>query len=254
MRTFVMGDIHGNYKALLQCLERSGFDYRHDRLIQLGDVVDRFGQSYECVEELLKINDIIVIKGNHDDWFIEFIQTGFHPQNWQQGGSVTAISYLKHTGKEAEMPEYRSGYKTSLTSNDIPDTHRRFFEQMLLYFIDESNNCFVHAGFNRHLEFKEQASFLYYWDRDLWTEALSHESANKKNPLKRKFEMQTSFNNIFIGHTPTLHWKTDKPMHAGNIYNIDTGAGHTGRLTLMDVRTKEYWQSDTVAQLYERTY
>lgn len=34
-----MGDIHGAYKALQQCLERSKFNYENDKLIQLGDVV-----------------------------------------------------------------------------------------------------------------------------------------------------------------------------------------------------------------------
>ena len=38
MKTFVIGDIHGAYKALLQCFERSGFDYEKDHLIVLGDV------------------------------------------------------------------------------------------------------------------------------------------------------------------------------------------------------------------------
>jgi hypothetical protein len=37
-----MGDIHGAYKALKQCLKRSGFDFHKDMLIQLGDIVDRF--------------------------------------------------------------------------------------------------------------------------------------------------------------------------------------------------------------------
>jgi len=35
-------------------------------------------------------------------------------------------------------------------------------------------------------------------------------------------------------------------MKAANIYNLDTGAGHTGRLSIMDVDTKEFWQSDVV--------
>jgi serine/threonine protein phosphatase 1 len=54
------------------------------------------------------------------------------------------------------------------------------------------------------------------------------------------------FREIFIGHTPTMNWDTDKPMRAVNIFNIDTGARHGGRLTIMDVRTKQYWQSDLV--------
>jgi serine/threonine protein phosphatase 1 len=40
-----MGDIHGNYKALMQCLERSNFNYEEDTLIQLGDVCDGHSQT-----------------------------------------------------------------------------------------------------------------------------------------------------------------------------------------------------------------
>jgi serine/threonine protein phosphatase 1 len=31
---------------------------------------------------------------------------------------------------------------------------------------------------------------------------------------------------------------------------MDTGAGWAGKLTIMDVQTKEYWQSDPVQSLY----
>lgn len=37
-REFVIGDIHGAYRALRQCLTRSDFNYDHDHLICLGDV------------------------------------------------------------------------------------------------------------------------------------------------------------------------------------------------------------------------
>ena len=89
MRTFVIGDIHGAFKALRQCLERSQFDYRKDKLIVLGDVVDRHDEVNECVEELLKIRNLIALRGNHDDWFDEFCQTGRHPEDWMYGGLAT---------------------------------------------------------------------------------------------------------------------------------------------------------------------
>lgn len=63
-KTFAIGDIHGNYRGLLQCLERSGFNNKEDTLISLGDVVDGHSQSFEVVEELLKIKNLIAIKGN----------------------------------------------------------------------------------------------------------------------------------------------------------------------------------------------
>ena len=31
---------------------------------------------------------------------------------------------------------------------------------------------------------------------------------------------------------------------------IDTGAGWEGRLTIMDIETKQFWQSDLVTDLY----
>ncbi len=39
-------------------------------------------------------------------------------------------------------------------------------------------------------------------------------------------------------------------MHAGNVWNVDTGAGFNGRLTALDLRSKDFIQSDTVMYLY----
>jgi len=33
MKTYAIGDIHGAYKAMMQCFERSKFNYEQDRLI-----------------------------------------------------------------------------------------------------------------------------------------------------------------------------------------------------------------------------
>src|SRR5215471_11509330 len=114
MRTFVMGDIHGAFKALRQCLDRSGFDCNRDRLVQLGDIADGQAEVYECVEQLLKIRELVAIKGNHDDWFAEFLTTGEHPQFWLQGGVGTARSYIKAAGKKYRLRPGFFGYQTAL--------------------------------------------------------------------------------------------------------------------------------------------
>lgn len=70
MREFVIGDIHGEYQKLIKCLKAVNFDYQNDKLIQLGDIVDRGPHSYHCIEELKLIKNLILIKGNHDEcWF-----------------------------------------------------------------------------------------------------------------------------------------------------------------------------------------
>ena len=45
MRTLVLADIHGGHRALLQCFERSSFEYENDQLIFLGDATDVWSQS-----------------------------------------------------------------------------------------------------------------------------------------------------------------------------------------------------------------
>lgn len=244
-----IGDIHGAYKALKQCLERSGFDYENDLLIQLGDVVDGYPDTYECVEELLKIINLIPIKGNHDEWVREFIDTDFHPFYWTYGGKGTLISYLKHAGKEGRYFSSGSGFKTSLQSTDIPDTHKDFFRNQQLYHIDNNRRCFVHAGFERHIPFCEQKESAYHWNRNLWSDALEQNEYGGDT-----FTITTKFSEIFIGHSPTTHWGTDQPLTAFNITNLDTGAGHSGRLTIMDITTKEFWQSDPVMELYTENF
>jgi serine/threonine protein phosphatase 1 len=39
-------------------------------------------------------------------------------------------------------------------------------------------------------------------------------------------------------------------MHRCNVWNVDTGAAFTGKVTVMNSATKKFIQSDTVQQLY----
>lgn len=242
---YVIGDIHGAHKALIQCLERSNFDYEKDELITLGDICDGYSEVYECVEELLKIKNRTDIKGNHDSCFLEFIQTGDHPRQWLQGGDKTLKSYCLHTDREYCVK--MNGYMTSLLSTDIPIEHINFFNNQVSFYIDKDVNIFVHGGFNRHFHIYDDVHNppdILMWDRDLWYQALSFSSITGA-------KFKNVFNEIFIGHTSTQNWKTDKPMHAANVWNLDTGCGYKeGKLTIMNLETKEYWQSDRLKELY----
>jgi len=122
-----------------------------------------------------------------------------------------------------------------------------------LYYIDDQHRCFVHAGFNRDYLFHLQpltpeynpATKVYYWDRELWEKALC---VNENQKLKTI----DNFSQIFIGHTCVFQKGSidASPVYAGGVWNLDTGAGWKGRLTIMDIDTHEYWQSDFVNELY----
>jgi serine/threonine protein phosphatase 1 len=250
MKRFVIGDIHGANKALVQCLERSGFNKSEDQLIVLGDICDGWDEVYECVETLLTIKNRIDILGNHDDWFRFWLNTGTHPFYWTQGGVGTAKSYLRQIDKDGLIVRSggRGGYLVALNPDDVPPTHWKFFHHMNLYYHDqERNDFFVHAGFDRHSPVVEQRRYnaeVFLWDRKLWAAALSCHNV--------KLTTADGFRRIFIGHTSCYSHKRRRglPVASGGVINLDTGAGWEGKLTIMQIDTLRYWQSDLVTELY----
>ncbi|WP_378176776.1 metallophosphoesterase family protein [Aquimarina sp. SS2-1] len=237
MRTLVIGDIHGGYKALLQVLERARVT-TEDKLIFLGDYVDGWSESAETIQKLIELsksNPCIFIRGNHDLW------CGL----WLDKGATNPV-WLAHGGKETMNSYIQSGL---LAQED----HKEFFKQLQNYYIDSGNRLFVHAGFtSMHGVGKEEYESNYYWDRTLWEAALLADKVANET-LEDSLTSPKRFNHykeIYIGHTPTTNYKRDTPIKAHNLWNIDTGAAFKGKLTILDINTKEFWQSDALPFLY----
>lgn len=261
MRTLVIGDIHGAHLALEQCLERCGFNKAEDQLIVLGDVCDGWAYVRQCVDILLTVKNRIDILGNHDEWFRRWLQTGRQVDMWSQGGKGTVLSYAGIAGRDIELEEMTnwrpdsrgslrqySFYRTSLTPNDIPPLHWNFFNHMNLYYKDDKRNAFfVHAGFDRFKSISENRHdhpMEFYWDRKLWDQAKSCKG-------DQKLQTVDDFDRIYIGHTAV---EDATPVFKGGVWNLDTGAGWSGKLTIMEVDTNEYWQSDIVTSLYPEDF
>lgn len=220
METYVLGDIHGAARALTQVLERSPFRPGIDRLIQLGDVADGWPETPRCVEILLGIPNSIWLKGNHDWWTARWLagNRGNRPASnpgWlEHGGQATYDAYQ-------QRPELQRYHATV------------FFGQQKTYYEDQLGNLYVHAGYDPTLPINQQEPLDLFWKRGLWEQ---HQRA-------------TAYQECFIGHTPT--WPAHPaPEQRQNVWNVDQGAGFGGRLTLLNVRTKEYVQSDPAPELY----
>ena len=248
MNKWVFGDCHGEVYKLKEIFKLAPIE-EGDRIICLGDIVDRGEYTYECIELLLEMNrkyEMIYIRGNHDDAFINGLRDGnFHL--WKQGARETVKSYIRALKLDREIGDKMSGYTTDFEPTDVPPRHNQFlFSKMLPYYIDEDLNCFVHGGFNRHsfIELQEPED-IYWWDRDLLASARSY-SSMKNNEFKFKIQgcEKGKFKDIFIGHTPTPYFGETKPMLFANIWDLDTGCGKGDfPLTIMNVETKEYYQS-----------
>jgi serine/threonine protein phosphatase 1 len=234
MRTFAIGDIHGGLKALIQVLNKIEVK-EDDTLIFLGDYVDGWSESAQVIQFLMELSEkinCVFIKGNHDAWC----------QKWLKKGKVNPTWFM-HGGKET-LESYEG------VSNDDKARHLKFFKKMPMYYIDESNRLFIHAGFtSMHGVEKEVYKKTFYFDRTLWEMALtadkniSEDSNVYPNRLKH-------YKEIYIGHTPTTRFNSFIPMQAINIWNIDTGAAFKGKLSAINIDTKTIYQSDDLPSLY----
>ena len=233
-RTFVIGDIHGALKALEQLMARMNAQ-REDRLVFLGDYVDGWSQSAQVIDYLLeldKTHTCIFIKGNHDAWC----------ESWL-GGDLADKEWLFHGGKETVK-----SYQGASPARKL--VHLEFFNRMRNYYTDEGNRLYIHAGFSSmHGPAKEHYESNFSWDRTLWEMALTMDKRITKDS-KLYPKRLLLFNEIYIGHTPTLNYDVTIPMQACNVWNIDTGAAFNGPLSCLNVETKEYLQSDIVQHLY----
>jgi serine/threonine protein phosphatase 1 len=216
-RKFVIGDIHSHFEELMEIFEKVDFQFDKDLLISLGDVVDRGSKPLEVIEKLKQIKNFIHILGNHDEWCYQYLKFNIISNDWtSQGGMVTLNAYK--------------------AAPDLREDHIEFFEKARLFYIDSRSNLFVHGGFNPRIPFnlqKEDRELLIS-DRSLVMAAVEYDKTNK---------IFNEFSEIFIGHTPTQFVRGSIPVKISNIWMLDTGVYHSGILTIMNIETKEFWQS-----------
>lgn len=234
MRTLVIGDIHGGFKALLQVMERANVTTK-DTLIFLGDYVDGWSESAQVIDYLIELDKkqrCVFIKGNHDAWL----------EDWLLHQKENSI-WLAHGGKST-VESYKNFNEESFAR------HCDFFKKMKDFYVDNQNRLYIHAGFSSmHGPEKEHYSSNYSWDRTLWEMALTMDRRIRKNSVVYPKTLLL-FEEIYIGHTPTLNYGIGIPMQGCNVWNIDTGAAFYGKLTCLDTEIKTFWQSDPLIELY----
>ncbi|MEQ8925643.1 MAG: metallophosphoesterase [Fulvivirga sp.] len=223
MRKFVIGDIHGANIALEQCLERSAFDFANDLLISIGDICDGWPETNQCFETLLKVQHFVLTMGNHDFWALE----------WALGNEVSP-AWLANGG-ENTLKSYPDG---------MPESHFNLLSAAKSYY-ELDNKLFVHAGIDTSLSMENQDSSILLWDRNFFEKAIAE--SMKEHPTSL-----TSYKEVFIGHTPIHKLGHTKPIKCAEVWMMDTGAGWGEKLSIMDIETKEVFQSDRVENLYPK--
>ena len=235
-RTLVIGDIHGGLRALHQILERANVT-KNDTLIFLGDYIDGWSQSPQVIDFLieLKQQNCIFIRGNHDELLLDWLLS--NNENIDEG------MWFKHGG-EATVLAYAN------ISVNKKKVHIEFLNALQDYYLDEQHRLFIHAGFTNMNGVKyEYFPKLFYWDRTLWETALALDEAIEKSSIFYPRRL-TLYKEVYIGHTPVTRIGETIPVQKACVWNIDTGAAFKGPLTIIDINTKEFWQSEPLPNLY----
>lgn len=207
MATYACSDIHGNFYTWLKALKKGNVRLdKGDKLIILGDLIDRGLYSFDCVKFTLLLlerypDQVTYLMGNHEGIFLDFVNTkntntveGYNElmlkgQGWyMNGGKNTVQSFLGY------IPN--SFYETHKQLRDkFPDIIDKL-NNLSYYKVDEDINCvYVHAGFEPNVRLEDQSKDAMTWIRD---EFFDNFKPVKDDVLNGKL--------IIHGHTPVQHF------------------------------------------------
>ena len=204
MPTFVIGDVHGRLWLLKQLIEESGIDTKNDKIVFLGDLIDRGENSPGVVEYVLKLQtqnpNVITLRGNHEQMLMDFVDSAdmgwLHPSN---GGNKTLAQY----GSPLED-------MSSFTNIRIPAHHLDYFRSTILFHEDEKA-IYVHAGLTPGVHPSQDTAHNLLWSRS------------------QEFYDSYDGKLCIFGHTPTRYIRSGELLNEHAVFvgkqaiGIDTG-------------------------------
>jgi len=208
-RILAIGDIHG-CRGHLQGLLDQVAPTANDRLVFLGDYIDRGEDSPGVLDDLLELQrqhpKTVFLKGNHEQMLLEYLAGDLDLGYLLNGGSATLQQY-----------EQRG---TQL----LPPAHRDFIDKLQLSW-QQDGWLFVHAGLKPGVAIADQSESDLLWIRQ---EYLSHPDPCEWGVV------------VVHGHTPQQE-VSQEPCRIG----LDTGAVYGRRLSCCDVLSRQIWQYPT---------
>ncbi|MDY7022419.1 MAG: metallophosphoesterase family protein [Cyanobacteria bacterium J06592_8] len=216
-RTLVIGDIHGCLKAfdtlMATVKPRSG-----DRIITLGDYVDRGPNSKAIIDRLIELHhrgQLVALRGNHELMMLRAREGHrYKLYHWlAAGGESTLASYSKVSSRRG------------LAS--IPDEHWNFLENTCVNWWETKSHFFVHANVYPNLPLHQQPERMLFWQQ----------FANPSPHYSGKV--------MVCGHTSQ---KSGQPISLGHAICIDTWVYGRGWLTCLDIVSGRIWQANQNGQ------
>jgi len=210
---YVIPDIHGCLEQLeLICkriipLRRS--DGGKDKLVFLGDYIDRGPDSYGVIEFLISLkkdygDQIVFLRGNHEDMLLTALDKSDHDSSvfessaysmWMQnGGAVTLNQYAeKKLGSKINPYEFSKNRLADV----IPESHVNFLLETECYH-EHDNYIFVHGGCDPNKPLNQQNKLHMMWDRSLFEVVKRFTISNKELPWDKTVITGHNYKGPFI--------------------------------------------------------
>jgi len=219
VRIYAIGDVHGRADLLDEMM---GLIARHaslaspvacNRVILLGDVIDRGPEASAVVERLLQSAldgkfTVEVLMGNHERLMLDFLENPEVGRGWLPlGGLTTLVSYGVNPPLGTLSAE-RLGVMQAALIERLPAAHRRYLDSLPTSLVI-GDYLFVHAGVRPNVPLERQREEDLLWIREPFL--------SSPNPCERV---------VVHGHNIT----SEPEILAGRI-GIDTGAYRSGVLS-----------------------
>ena len=235
MKTFVLSDIHGCYDELMALVARLPLERERDRVVFLGDYVDRGPNSRAVVEQVMdweaRYPHWVFLQGNHEDEMLNALQYGGRVHAWfdhwyQQGGRETLRSYLPQGWSRFWRRSFQAG-------DVVPEAHLAWLAARPRYFEDDAY-IYVHAGLTPGKTPQETDPQDLIWIRDEFLD--SDYDWGKK---------------VIHGHTPA--WNREPDVRPNRI-NIDTALCYSPRnkLTAIELPAERFYFQPSLASIPNR--
>ncbi len=233
-KRYVMGDIHGNARAMVGLLDY--VDPDPEELVLIGDLINRGLDSWGVLEEtaLLVDEGATVIRGNHDLILPAFVAPNTSKQMFldEKVGSYPTYVSIQNAIKN-------HGY------DKVKETIAKIHHKMV-YYHEDPNYIFAHAGIDPRIPYMDQQR----------PEVLVSGCAGWKSSKEAHCYDQY----VVYGHTPTwmIHRDIEQDdarvwmSHRAKKIAIDTGAGFGEKLTLLDLLDGIAYSYDVVTRKIDK--
>ena len=212
-RDFLIGDVHGEFSRVEELLATVGFKPEADRLISVGDLIDRGPDSDQALEWIARPWFHAVI-GNHE---------------------LMAMAHACNGGEDAAMHVMNGGEWMAAMDPELKEEYAEAFARLPLAIELQTARGpigVVHADIPPGMSWSALAAELEAGDRSsanwlLWSrERLRAATEDGGTPDV------VGIRRVYVGHTPLK-----KPASVGNVCFIDTGACFGGPMLLIDANT-----------------